>query len=342
MAVRRRRRLRRPPRPPSHRSARSTPCLVGRWVEKQETDTVTYNGLPVTLTGGNGEVLVFSRSGVETVDYAHAKPLTGPYGDGIYEIRDSGTAVYHDGTQSGDLIFDSSDYGACANRSRWTAEASPPVPPARRRPSNCILYNGSARQTSEVFSGTYAAAKPGQQGDGRPLESFVPRSNWPACGNRSCMLVRQRDSVCLLAQGARATPNGGQGRGPRWTRTSVFSDRFAIKIANLLRQVVPGHQERRQFGADVLGRSQAPSRSTAFLHPALMLEHGQLLNSSSVNWRTDRRGHRRPLARHRSQFGLHVGCLISVDRRSVSDNQSHATREGSSVETSPFSSCRRT
>ena len=62
-------------------------CLVGRWVESQETDTVTYNGLPVTLTGDGGKVLTFTANGTETANYAHAAPLEGPYGNGIYEVR---------------------------------------------------------------------------------------------------------------------------------------------------------------------------------------------------------------------------------------------------------------
>jgi len=133
-------------------------CLVGRWAASRMTETIIYNGLPVGVAGGGGTVITFASDGTETVDYSHAQALTGPYGNGLYEIRESGVAVYHDGTQSGELTFNSPDY------SRFSASVSVDGTTTSAPPSGSptpVSYQCSPttlNQTTEVFSATYSRA----------------------------------------------------------------------------------------------------------------------------------------------------------------------------------------
>lgn len=66
-------------------------CLVGTWIDRGESDTLSYNGTPLVMNGLVGKTVTFSPSDTETVSFSRATPLQGSVGGSIYVVTERGT-----------------------------------------------------------------------------------------------------------------------------------------------------------------------------------------------------------------------------------------------------------
>jgi len=87
--------------------AKLSSCLVGRWTETGEHDSIDFNHSKVALSGGAGRTLTFSVSGKEVVSYSKAQPLTGALHGTPVRIVESGVITYHVATHGNRLTFKS-------------------------------------------------------------------------------------------------------------------------------------------------------------------------------------------------------------------------------------------
>lgn len=71
-------------------------CLVGRWTSTslQQSDSVTFPGISMAVTGGDGALITFSADGTETDDWTGAAPITGSGGGHKYTFTVRGVAHY--------------------------------------------------------------------------------------------------------------------------------------------------------------------------------------------------------------------------------------------------------
>ncbi len=120
---------------PTTSTARGTaaldPCLVGTWVDRGESDTLSYKGTPVVMDGLAGKTVTVSPGGTETVGFARAAPLHGSVGTSTYTVAESGTITGHVRSSAGVLTFSNVDYtGFSETATLGAATASPPEPPS--------------------------------------------------------------------------------------------------------------------------------------------------------------------------------------------------------------------
>ncbi len=119
---------------PTTSTARGTaaldPCLVGTWVDRGESDTLSYKGTPVVMDGLAGKTVTVSPGGTETVGFARAAPLHGSVGTSTYTVAESGTITGHVRSSAGVLTFSNVDYtGFSETATLGEATAFPPEPP---------------------------------------------------------------------------------------------------------------------------------------------------------------------------------------------------------------------
>ncbi len=106
------------------------PCLVGTWIDRGESDTLSYRGTAVTMHGLTGKTLAFSPNGKETVGFAHAVPLQGSVGSATYTVTESGTITDLASSSAGILSFSDVDYTAFSETATMGGvSTSPPEPP---------------------------------------------------------------------------------------------------------------------------------------------------------------------------------------------------------------------
>ncbi len=105
-------------------------CLVGTWIDRGESDTLSYKGTPVLMDGLAGKTVTVSPSGTETVGFAHAAPLHGSVGTSTYTVTESGTITDHVSSRAGVLTFSYVNYtGFSETATLGAATVSPPEPP---------------------------------------------------------------------------------------------------------------------------------------------------------------------------------------------------------------------
>ena len=108
------------------------PCLVGTWIDRGESDALSYKGTPVVMDGLAGKTVTISPGGTETVGFARAAPLRGSLGTSTYTVTESGTITDHVRSSAGALTVSNLSYtGLSETAALGEATASPPelLPP---------------------------------------------------------------------------------------------------------------------------------------------------------------------------------------------------------------------
>lgn len=146
----------------TERQARATTafnsCLVGTWRETSETDRTTYNERPVTVRGGAGRVLTFSRTGREVVNYAHAAPLRGILRGVPYSEEGHGLISYQDKSNGRVLRFTHGDFAKFSLTGTYGAS---PVEFGAQRDAAPVTFTCSAvkqTQSATGYSATFVRA----------------------------------------------------------------------------------------------------------------------------------------------------------------------------------------
>ena len=115
---------------PASASGAVDPCLVGFWIDRGESDTQSYRGTSVVMSGLAGTTMVISRDGGETISFAHATPLRGQVDGSSYVVTEIGAITERVSTHDGVLSFADVNYTAySATASFGGASAFPPQPP---------------------------------------------------------------------------------------------------------------------------------------------------------------------------------------------------------------------
>ncbi len=128
-------------------------CLVGTWIDRGESDTLSYKGTPVVMGGLAGKTVTVSPGGTETVGFARAAPLHGSVGTSTYTVTESGTITDHVRSSAGVLTFSDVNYtGFSETATLGAAAASPPEPP----PPKPNRYTCSATTMSLSGAGLHA------------------------------------------------------------------------------------------------------------------------------------------------------------------------------------------
>ena len=167
------------------------PCLVGTWIDRGESDTLSYQGMAVTMHGLAGKTVTFSPSGNETVGFARAVPLEGSVGGATYAVAESGTITDHATSSAGILSFSDVSYTAFSETATvGGASTSPPEPP----PPTPDRYTCHATTMSLSGTGLHA--------------TFSRSSSVPASpGTPSSVAEPTPVTSALTAAGASAIPD---------------------------------------------------------------------------------------------------------------------------------------
>ena len=105
-------------------------CLVGTWIDRGESDTLSYKGTPLIMDGLAGKTVTFSPSGTEVVSFARATPLQGSVGGSIYTVTERGIISATVGSSAKILSFSNIDYTDFTETATLGGTAtSPPEPP---------------------------------------------------------------------------------------------------------------------------------------------------------------------------------------------------------------------
>lgn len=208
-------------------SAALDPCLVGTWIDRGESDTLSYGATPVVMEGLAGKTVTVSPGGTETVGFARAAPLHGSLGPSTYTVTESGTITDHVRSSAGVLTFSNVSYtGFSETATLGGASASPPEPPpptperytcsattmslsgvglhATFSRSSSVPAPAGASATPDLFVDTAAIPPPG--------ELFV----WPQFPTR----IQQDDNDWISGITWSAGPHSASGRGTSYTDLS--------------------------------------------------------------------------------------------------------------------------
>ncbi len=129
------------------------PCLVGTWMDRGESDTLSYEGTPVKMDGLVGKTVTVSPGGTETVSFARAAPLQGSVGSSTYTVTESGTITGLVSSGGGVLTFSDVNYTAFSETATLAAATTfPPQPP----PPTPDRYTCSATTMSLSGAGLHA------------------------------------------------------------------------------------------------------------------------------------------------------------------------------------------
>jgi hypothetical protein len=143
-----------PPPPKTTVSSPISSCLIGTWRETTETDSITVDNSQVTLTGDIGRVLVFERSGEETVSYAKATPLTGPVNGIVYSIDAHGTITYQDSSHNAVLSFEDGNFSKFSETGTYGTEKLSFARPATSAP---VKFSCTSTGLEQSSAGYYAS-----------------------------------------------------------------------------------------------------------------------------------------------------------------------------------------
>ena len=147
------------------------PCLVGTWIDRGESDTLTYKGTPLVMDGLGGETVTISPGGAETVSFARAVPLHGSVGTSTYTVAESGTITDHVRSSAGILTFSNVSYtGFSETATLGGATASSPEPP----PPTPDHYTCSATTMSLSGAGLHAAFSRSSSSPAPSAASSIP------------------------------------------------------------------------------------------------------------------------------------------------------------------------
>jgi molecular chaperone DnaK len=78
-------------------------CLIGTWTDTGEDFSETFNGAPVTFTGGVGAIQIFEPNGINILEYNHTTYTTHLNGNTWTEVE-TGRASVHYAVQNGVLL----------------------------------------------------------------------------------------------------------------------------------------------------------------------------------------------------------------------------------------------
>jgi hypothetical protein len=97
---------------PSPSPTTVTQCLIGTWTETSEEFSETFDGAPVTFTGGVGAIQIFETNGINIIEYHNTTYTTHLNGNTWTEVE-TGRASVHYVVQNGVLL--SSNLSASGN-----------------------------------------------------------------------------------------------------------------------------------------------------------------------------------------------------------------------------------
>ena len=128
-------------------------CLVGTWIDRGESDTLSYEGTSVAMVGLAGTTVTFSPNGAETVKFAGAVPLRGSVDGSTYAVTERGTISALASSSAGIVSFADVNYTDFSETATLGAATVSPPEPAPPTPDH---YTCSATTMSLSGDGAHA------------------------------------------------------------------------------------------------------------------------------------------------------------------------------------------